>query len=326
MANQKISINPQDLIPECCHGIYAPTEEDLIFIGSKNIKQLRNDWRGEKRSIYQELRYIQSRIDLLAGKAPDDIKKMAAEYENPEFPNIGVPDNPRARDPEPLDEDSINRKFGATTFNVCGWCKYCGGGLQHHGCIITVFNCPLIPKEVQGENKFRFDTPCVLTNATQEVLDICVAHKRERKAEMLLRRQQIAACICHLTEAMKKAEEKPYFTSLRPYKHFSVGDPVMFYTSNFDCITPSKTYTFISGRVVGTEWQDNIIEVCADEPVHDGEWYDGCSITFGRTSHAILHTWEYDYLKSHPDYLKVWLRVTKTDFDSERFSDALLNG
>lgn len=335
MANQKININPQDIIPEYWHGIYVPTEEDLIFIGSKNIEYLKQYWRSEERSLSKQVKAAQADIDLLAGKTPDDIKALAAKYENPDFPSIGLLEDSWGGDPEPLDAASINRESGATTFNVCGWCEHCGGGTCRYGYHITTY-CPLIPRQLgNGEiwgshEKFRFNTPCALANGTQELLDTCVEYLRARKAQLVARKQQAASYASYLAEVMSKAEEKPYFASHRPCEHFNLGDPVMFFTSSSERTIPGKANTFISGKVInGYRHHDGCVSACADEPYHTGEYCDGCGAGFGMSRPEILHTWEYEYLKSHPDYLKVWVRCSKAElreFDSERFSDVLLNG
>lgn len=332
MANQNIKINPQELIPDYWHGIYVPTETDLIFTGSKNIEYLKQYWRSEERSLSKQVKEAQADIDLLAGKTPDDVKAMAAEYENPDFPSIGVLKDSWNGEPEPLDAASINRKSGTTTFNVCGWCKHCGGGTCRHSYHITTY-CPLIPRQLGngetwgGNDKFRFNTPCALANGTQELLDTCVEHLKARKANLVARKQRAAAFASYLAELMNKAEEKPYFASHRPHDWFNLNDDVMFFVSDFDGTLSDKKKTFISGKVInGYRHHDGCVSVCSDEPYHTGEYCDGCGGGFGTSRPEVLHDWEFEYLKSHPDYLKVWVRCSKADlnkFDSKEFVAAI---
>lgn len=332
MANQN-KINPQALIPEYWHGIYVPTEEDLVFIGKRNIEYLKQYWRGQERSLAKQVKEAQADIDLLAGKTPEDIRAMATKYENPEFPSIGVMTNSWGNDPEPLDADSINREPGTTTFNVCGWCEHCGGGTCRYGYHITTY-CPLIPRQLGngeawgGNDKFRFNTPCALANGTQELLDTCVEHLKARKANLVSHKQQAGAYASYLAEVMAKADDKPYFACHRPYDWFNIDDPVMFFTSEFDTVLPNKANLFVSGKVInGYRHHDGCVSVCADEPFHSGEYCNGCGSGFGMSRPEVLHVWEYEYLKTHPDYLKVWLRCSKVenkDFDSQNFTTALL--
>lgn len=332
MANQN-KINPQALIPEYWHGIYVPTEEDLVFIGKRNIEYLKQYWRGQERSLAKQVKEAQADIDLLAGKTPEDIKAMATKYENPEFPSIGVMANSWGNDPEPLDADSINREPGATTFNVCGWCEHCGGGTCRYGYHITTC-CPLIPRQLGngetwgGNDKFRFNTPCALANGTQELLDTCVEHLKVRKANLVSRKQQAGTYASYLAEVMVRADDKPYFAYHRPHDWFNIDDPVMFFTSEFDTVLSNKANLFVSGKVInGYRHHDGCVSVCADEPFHSGEYCNGCGSGFGMSRPEVLHVWEYEYLKTHPDYLKVWLRCSKVenkDFDSQNFTKALL--
>lgn len=320
MANQKISINPQDLIPKRWdYKICIPTEEDLIFIGSKNIKRLRVDWQKERRYMYGRLRAINNEIDLFSNMTLSDIKKIAAEYENPES----------------LYGDSINRKFGATTFNVCGWCKYCierrcsdcdGGRCRE--CTSTAA-CSLIP--LKAQNNIHFDTPCVLANGTQDALDACVAHMKVCRAELPLRIQQVTARIRYLTRMLEKSEEKPCFSHLRPCGYFNIGDSVMFHTSSYDFVVPSKVCTFVSGKVVpDPDHCKKGLEVRTDEPFRTrGSHNDGYHQGFGVHSKRVLHTWEYDYLRSHTDYLRVWVRssaIFDGELDREEFIGDFLKG
>ena len=55
---------------------------------------------------------------------------------------------------------------------------------------------------------------------------------------------------------------------------------------------------------------DGCVSVCADEKIHDGDYCDGCGLGYGLSRPEVLHKWEYEYLKSHPDYLKVWIRAS----------------
>lgn len=335
MTNQSHgNINPQNLIPEYWHGIYVPTEEDLIFLGSQNITYLKTYWESEGRGLAASIRRAEDDINLLAGKTPDDIKMMAAGYDDPKFPKIGVPADAWGNNPEPLDAASINRKAGATTFNVCGWCEHHGGGTCRYNYHITTY-CPLIPREFgNGERyganeEFHFNTPCALKNGTQGLLDACVKYLEARKAKLVARQQQVADYVSYLARIANEAEEKPYFAYHRPYDWFNLDDHVMFFISDFNGVLPEKVNTFVSGRVInGYRHHDGCVSVCANEPFHSGEYCDGCGSGYGASRPEVLNCWEYEYLKSHPNYLKVWMRCAKAElskFDSESFEKALLN-
>ncbi len=328
------TINLQDLLPRYWNGLYISSEADLVFIGSKNLEYLKQYWRSEERNLAKQVKGAQADIDLLAGKTLNDIKAMAAEYENPSFTRIGLRKDNWEDDPEPLDAASINRKSGATTFNVCGWCKHCGGGTCRYGYHITTY-CPLIPRQFGngetygGNEKFRFNTPCALANGTQELLDTCVEYLKARRASLIAKKRQAATYAGYLAELMKKAEEKPYFAPHRPHDWANVGDRVMLLASNIDQVVPEKANTFVAGTVIyGYRHHDGGVSACSDTPWHTGDYCDGCGASFGIARPEILLEWEFAYLKEHPDYLKVWLRCAKAEFsklDSEGYAKALLN-
>lgn len=320
MANQNININPQDLIPTYWHGDRVSTEDDLIFIGSKNLEHLKRYWRSTERSLSKRVKAAQADIDLLAGKTLEDIKAMAAEYENPDFSRIGVLKGNWGDDLEPLDDASVERKYGATTFNVCGWCQHCRGGSLRHNYHITTY-CPLIPRQLGngvgscGNATFRFNTPCALANGTQELLDACVEHLKAHKAQLVARKQRAASYASYLAKVMRKAEEKPYFASLRPRDWFNVGDRVVFFNSVFDDALSDTVETFVSGKVIkGYRYRNDDVSVCADEPFFVGDC-GGYDRVFEYLSPKVLHSWEFDYLKTHPDYLRLWARYSKADLD-----------
>lgn len=327
MTNQRI--NPQKLIPTYWHGVYVPTETDLAFLGSKNLEYLKQYWRREEREIVGRIKAVQAKINTLDGKTVDDVKVMATEYEHPEFPKIGVRKDSWSNDPEPLDADSINREAGATTFNFCGWCRYSGGGLCRHSyCITTI--CSLIPEEFNngkgtyGYDEFRFNTPCAIANGTQELLETCVEYLKSKLAGLVEKKDEISESVRFIANVMKQVEEKPYLAGHRPADWFELGDEVVCFISD-DFENAFKKGIFVTGKVInGYRHGDGCVSVCADKKVHDGDYCDGCGLSYGLSRPEVLHKWEYEYLKSHPDYLKVWIRASAdlSKFNSSEMAKA----
>ena len=316
MTNQMINL--QKLIPDHWHGVYVPTEAAFIFLGSKNLEYLKRYWECEEKKMADSIEIVQARVDMLDGKTVEDIKAMAAEYEHPEFPKIGISDAPGswAQEPEPLDEESINRKPGMTTFNFCGWCKHCEGSLCNYGYHITA-TCSLIPEELNngrgtyGYDEFRFNTPCAIANGTQEFLETCVEYLKTKLVGLVAEKAEIGEYIRFIAEAMKRAEEKPYFADHRPADWFELGDEVVCFISK-DFENALQTGIFVTGKVIhGYRRGDGWVSVCADEQVHTGDYCDGCGLGCGLNRPEVMHKWEYEYLKTHPDYLKVWIRASE---------------
>ena len=210
-----------------------------------------------------------------------------------------------------------------TTFNFCGWCKHCGGGLGRYGYHITT-TCPLIPEELNngrgtyGYDEFRFNTPCAIANGTQEFLETCVEYLKAKLAGLVAKKAEISEYVRFIAKAIKQAEEKPYLAGHRPADWFKLGDEVVCFISK-DFENAPKKGIFVTGKVIdGYRHGDGCVSVCADEQVHTGDYCDGCGLGYGLSRPEVMHKWEYEYLKAHPDYLKVWIRASAslTKFNS----------
>lgn len=318
MTNQnKVTINPQSLIPSYWDGVYVPTEEDLIFLGSRNLEYIKQYWRSEERRAVGQIKRLQERLDLLEGKTVDDIKKMAAEYEHPEFPKIGkVPGAMSYMGiPEPLDEASINRDHFATTFNFCGWCEHADRTACRSHYAITA-NCNLIPKKFEDgsklyeESEFRFNTPCALANGNQDLIDLSVISLRTKLSKKVAEKSRISEKVRYITKVMKKAEEKPYLADHRPSDWFEIGEEVVCFIPKNDVDAIVKG-AFVTGKVInGYRHGEGCVSICTDRKVHNGDSCDGHGIWLGMSRPEVLHRWEFEYLKTHHDYLEVWTRIS----------------
>lgn len=329
MTRQKI--NPQKLIPSHWRGIYVPTKADFVFLGSKNLEYLKQYWRHEEREMVGYIKTVQAQLDTLEGKTIDDVKAMASKYEHPDLPKNGTSNTTDnwAKWPGSLDADSISRKPDATTFNYCGWCKHHENGLLRSNCYI-ITTCSLIPKEFNngsgayGYDKFYFNTPCAITNGTQELLETCIEHLKAKLAGFNARKAEISAYVRFIANAMKQSEEKPYFSSHRPMDWFKLGDEVVCFIHD-DPENTSKKGFFATGKVVdGFRHGGGCVSVCIEGQTHTDDCCDGCKFDYGSGRPEVMHKWEYEYLKTHPDYLKVWIRASAymTDFDSGEMTRA----
>ncbi|MBR2586891.1 hypothetical protein IKE71_00755 [Candidatus Saccharibacteria bacterium] len=135
------------------------------------------DWKALRRQrINRQIEAVQAKIDLLSGKTVADVKALAAGFESPDFPKIGVPEDSWTGAPEPLDESSFGRNPDATTFNYCGWCKYAQPMLSRCNYGIESY-CGLMPEE--HRRMAHFNTPCELISGNQKLMDACVAHLKD---------------------------------------------------------------------------------------------------------------------------------------------------
>jgi hypothetical protein len=320
----QIEIDPQSVIPGHWHNIGATTAEAMTYYGKPNLEKMARYWLQMENEYEYATRKYQSKIDVLRNQTVESLRKIAAQYENPAFPKIGRMSKslfPNVLGPR--DKASKNRPKGATTFNVCGWCKHAIGSIGCRGCHITSL-CGLIPMELgdgsgrQGEEEFCFNTPCALINRTDSFIRACVEHlttKRKEAEECILLAEQKK---WYLLNIYSMAKEKPIFSNERYDSHFDVGNRVACFV-NFDGIVCKPGFVF--GEVVKNYNRntDSPLSVVTDEQTHDNtDMKDGYGLEFCSPSRPdIMLKEEYDYLKANPDYLEVWLKAIPDRYSSK---------
>lgn len=108
--------------------------------------------------------------------------------------------------------------------------------------------------------------------------------------------------------AMKQAESKPIFASTRPDRWFNDGDEVVCFVQDDGDEALLKKNAFVTGKVVA-DWKqhEDYVSILANEKVHTGDNQDGHGLSFVTRDPRIMKVREYNYLKNHPDYLKMWI-------------------
>lgn len=115
--------------------------------------------------------------------------------------------------------------------------------------------------------------------------------------------------IHYLACLMSDAEEKPHFACHRSSDYFNVGDEVMVLIPYFDEALPEKVNSFVSGKVInGYRHHNGSVSVYADTRVNSNDYCDGHGMGYGDSRPEILKKWEYEYLKTHPDYFQIWTK------------------
>ena len=113
--------------------------------------------------------------------------------------------------------------------------------------------------------------------------------------------------------AMKQAESKPLFATTRSDRWFNDGDEVVCFTQDDGNGGLLKKNAFVTGKVVaGCKHHEGYVSVLANEKVHTGDNQDGRGLSFATRDPRIMKVREYNYLKSHPDYLKMWITNQST--------------
>ncbi len=303
--NLDTPVSKYKLIPDY-HHIPANTLRDLVFFGKGTIRALVRSWRSTAGDISASIKAIEERIKLFDGLNPEGVQKIAANYESPEFPSIGVPRDSWSGDPEPLDAASINRKSGATTFNACGWCKYASGGTCRYSYYITT-SCGLIQNAGLSDNERRFNTPCTFQTAPEEFFAAVRAGLRVSRDEAVAEKRRADGNIQLLLRLEGMAEEKPVLPSERPHDYYNIDDPVVCYIGSWkERIMPDQ---FATAKVInGYRHHDGCVSVCYDDRIHSGPYLDGHGGGYGMSRPEMLHTREYEYLIANPQFADAWAR------------------
>lgn len=164
---------------------------------------------------------------------------------------------------------------------------------------------------------------------------------KRSKASRTTYQRRATSHVRYLTKIMRKAEEKPYFASYRPYDLFNIDDRVMLFAPDLPIVLPHKVKTFTPGRIIdGFFYHKGGVTVLLDEPVATiktpSNPRSGRVIFIEIARPEVLHGWEFNYLKSHPDYLKIWTHSSEEslpllasenpqfEFDSEGFIAAII--
>ena len=283
---------PQTVIPEF-RDIRVFERRRLIFFGWWNLKHLLDHWEKEKYNDSKDSARIRKLFREI-GKKPTiaRINLVASHYENPTF-QLGFD---HSKTPIPVDQASKDRKPTATTFNCCGWCKYCITPMSTHSNCKTTGWCSITHDPV------RFDTPCILAKTNQKTLNHCIRCMKKSLRILKNRKVKAARSIKYITEAMQEARIKPPFASWRPLNYFHIGQNVMYFL-------PSRE--FIAARI--TEISDGTITLYSQQT--ECQYYEFI------THPEIITQWGYKYLVRHPYYRQLWIKVSRTPQIADAFID-----
>lgn len=295
------------------HKVTVHTEGELLFFGKSFIRYLIRTWRYSANSQTGSIKSLQDRINALEGKDAISIQELAKGFEDPTFPSIQVPKDGLSKDPEPTDSASLIRKAEATTFNVCGWCKYAGDGKCRHSFHITT-TCSFTTdksKRLSGvEGEHRFNTVCFLKKADTQTFQVLLDELRRKLEEANRSKKEMDEKVRYLLTLEKKAEEKVSLPNHRSHKMFNVGDQVIVYIGGWKADAENKKLvdkTFVSGVVIdGYRHHDGYVSVCFDEKVHTGEYLEGRGIGTSTSRPEVMLRSEFEYLLANPDFANLY--------------------
>ena len=318
--------------------------DDIRYIGANNIERFISMLRGNEKSSSARIHSLRRKQNLLRGKSGEYFAKEAKKFDNPTFPEIEIRDDNWANEEEPMDAESINRKRGATTFNVCGWCKHVGGGTGRYDYIISG-SCGLLDIDerelpaylynyIHDIKKVTFKTPCVLQVLPPEDFPLIVHAYKLGIDEEKKKRENIRNGIRKMQDILRNLPEeeqkKPYLMEMRPYDLFNYCDQVVVLIADYkNAIVKGE---WASAKVIdGYRHHDGCVSYCFNFPVHNGEYLKGCGGGAGMSRPEILLKEEFDYLRTayveDPRFFMIWLaNISMRDFSLEKFMDHLIFG
>lgn len=120
--------------------------------------------------------------------------------------------------------------------------------------------------------------------------------------------EELYRTIDTIIASIDHAEPKPLLATIRSDRWFNDGDEVVCFIQNDGDEALLKKNAFVTGKVVaGCKQHEGYVSILANEKVHTGDNQDGHRLSFAARDPRIMKVREYNYLKSHPDYLKMWI-------------------
>ena len=120
--------------------------------------------------------------------------------------------------------------------------------------------------------------------------------------------EELYRTIDTIIASIDHAESKPLLATLRSDQWFNIGDEVMCFIQDNGNKTLLKKNTFVTGKVIaGRKYHEDYVSVFTNEKIHTGNNQDRHRLNFTIRDPCVMKIGEYNYLKNHPDYLKMWI-------------------
>ena len=269
---------------------------ELQVLGPNNVRYLLSHARSKEQGETQGIAELQEHLALYkaaqqyaatAAKltVADYFKQQAQQYEAPKFEANDIGRRPGGFDDEdePLTPESETRQRCTTTFNLCGWCKYVGGGscrFNYHitaGCnLLDTIDEPIgtetmkVYSSTYVARELKFNTACLLQQLTAEQCERLIGSIQAAIDKRKQERDQIRVVIDILRQQLSLAGTaiKPWLASHRPCSYMEVGDPLVIYTAGWgkDKLVDGDWVKAIG--VFGYRHQDGGLSYLTEFPVH----------------------------------------------------------
>lgn len=289
-----------ELVPHSEVRVLIQEETDLAFLGRENLKILTDYWQSQQAGLLTKASSLDHLITLIDQKTPSEIRALATTFGPPLPP---ITNTIIGQSLYPTDLASIERAADATTFRLCGWCRFCQAFSSIYHCSLQG-QCSLAPLP----NHVTFDTTCMISYGSSEFLQLCLTNLGLQKLSLSFKLLQISDKISYLQTLAKSTPSKPLLPQYRPNNWFQVNDSVRLFLSETAKFTPAKVTLYHE--------QEPDPLLIASQPTD-------CSIRFSPRTPFALSEWEYQYFKQNPEYLDFWFKCLLKDKFNHHELDAL---
>lgn len=290
---------------------------ELRELGAFNINSLIEHWQYSLDEAKEAVSNKTSLLKFIINKSSSSITRLAKRYENPSVKIGHVDDSKMCHGAEPVDDASLARKSGASSFNICGWCKHAYCGVVRYNYHIST-SCEFEVESGLREGKKFFNTKCFLRTAPPEKFkQLALGLKKElvltkQIVQNIKKNLRVLQKLKKEAKILEKNQKKPVMPSSRPADWFNVDDKVIVYLGGWKdskCKLLVREL-FIAGIVVrGYRHHDGCVTTKLGTKIHTNENnYDGHGFGSGVESPIVMHKWEYDYLLKHREFAKRWIQ------------------
>lgn len=314
-------LSPHELMIGRLSGFSMMSFEQILFIGKGNLTYLRDCWQQVLAEAEPSREQLRKRYELIEGKTVADLRKMAEQYDCPEYATVKnfylSCGDQRLLDPE--DPESFKREAGSTTLNICGWCEHALGetfpyrDMRVGGERVFRPSCGFLDMEWMSCYERDFNFPCMLTHGDETKLERIREKLRKKYRVYEECYEGVRRRIECLESLIERAEVKPVFRKCRRAKDFALGARVYFLRAKSDnefCQNlryPFKGYglepwtlSARMGTVIGYGEDDKHILVRYDGP--DGVYENAAVTDFS----CMMMAGDLEYFAQHRDYAQIW--------------------
>ena len=201
---------------------------------------------------------------------------------------------------------NCNKKEGDTTFDICGWCEYRGGGSYRYNCMLSGY-CSLM-KDYGDERNVKWDTLCKIKSLGPIDLQSIIKSKKWQIETNEQHITKLKGDIEVLISLVNMSQFRPPLPSNRPCDYYNEGEGIWVFHND----------EWVHGIVVsGYRHHDGCVSYILDDypesqPDKKGPW--GC----GYAVPGILKDEEMKYFRKHPKDFETYCNLSDKEYNGEK--------